>query len=221
MCKNTLQKNPTYFLLPSSQAALWWHVCSTWLDKVHSEADITPVFCRGNTTFNLLYPTLLKSVKSSIHLTKLTEYDSSSCLTKQEDNSLPADVTEAVQPGFCILAGSRGVEASLAWLVEKRSVVVPVIWVVQLHVNHTAGWTMTLAVLLLLQPHIREEGRTVKCGKIGCLVWLVCIAQKHSCHFKSKGEKYVEFTCAFSGASRRPRSNMLSAPFSLEEKEGL
>lgn len=60
-------------------------------------------------------------------------------MTKQGDNSLPANVTEAVQPGLCVLARPRGVEASLARLVEERSVVVPVIWVVQLHVNHTAG----------------------------------------------------------------------------------
>lgn len=63
----------------------------------------------------------------------------SSCLNELHDNSLPANVTEAVQPGFCILAGPRGVEASFAWLVEQRSVVVPVIWIIQLHVNHTAG----------------------------------------------------------------------------------
>lgn len=59
-------------------------------------------------------------------------------MTKKEDNSLPANVTEAVQSGLCILARSRRVEASFARLVEERSVVVTVIWVVQLHVDHTA-----------------------------------------------------------------------------------
>lgn len=56
-----------------------------------------------------------------------------------KENSLPANVTEAVEPGLCVLAGPRGVEASLARLVEERSVVIPVIRVVQLHINHTAG----------------------------------------------------------------------------------
>lgn len=60
-------------------------------------------------------------------------------MTKQGDNSLPANVTETVQPGLCVLARPRGVKASLARLVKKRSVVIPVIWVVQLHVNHAAG----------------------------------------------------------------------------------
>lgn len=48
----SVYKIPSKNLLPSSQAALWWHVCSTWLDRVHFEADISPVFCKENTTFS-------------------------------------------------------------------------------------------------------------------------------------------------------------------------
>lgn len=60
-------------------------------------------------------------------------------MTKQGENSLPANVAEAVQSGLCVLARPRGVEASFARLVEERSIVVPIIRVIQIHVNHTAG----------------------------------------------------------------------------------
>lgn len=47
-----------------------------------------------------------------------------------KDNSLPANVTEAVEPGFCVLARARGVKAPLARLVKERSVVFSIIWVI-------------------------------------------------------------------------------------------
>lgn len=53
--------------------------------------------------------------------------------------SLPADVTEAVEPSLRVLPGPRGIEAPLAGLVEEWSVVVPVVRVFQLHVNHAAS----------------------------------------------------------------------------------
>lgn len=52
---------------------------------------------------------------------------------------LPANVAEAVEPSLRVLPGPRGIEAPLAGLVEERSVVIPVVRVLQLHVNHAAG----------------------------------------------------------------------------------
>lgn len=52
---------------------------------------------------------------------------------------LPANVTKAVEPSLRVLSGPGGIEAPLAGLVEKWSVVVPVVRVFQLHVNNTAG----------------------------------------------------------------------------------
>lgn len=52
---------------------------------------------------------------------------------------LPANVTEAVEPSLRVLSGPRGIEATLARLVEEWSVVIPIICVFQLHVHHAAG----------------------------------------------------------------------------------
>lgn len=60
-------------------------------------------------------------------------------MTEHHHKSLPANITEAVESGLCVLARPWGVEASFARLVEERSVVVPIVWVVQLHVYHAAG----------------------------------------------------------------------------------
>lgn len=63
---------------------------------------------------------------------------------------LPANVTKAVESGLRIFARPRGVKAPFAWLVEERSVIVPIIRVIQFHVNYAASGAMTLTVLLLL-----------------------------------------------------------------------
>lgn len=42
----------------------------------------------------------------------------------------PSNVTEAVEPSFCVLSRTRRVEATLAGLVEKWSVVIPIVWVI-------------------------------------------------------------------------------------------
>ncbi len=64
---------------------------------------------------------------------------------------VPADVAEAVEPGLCVLAWTGRVKTPLAGLIEQRSVIVPVFWVVQLHVHHTAGRAVPLSVLLLVE----------------------------------------------------------------------
>lgn len=145
------------FYLPSYQAAPWWHVCSVWLDRVHSAADISPVFCTEKYIVSF-------SAKDTADFTKHFPSWISFLSNQTSCKSLiflllPSNITEAVESGLCIFAGSRGVEASFARLVEERSVVVTVIWVVQLHVNHTACWTVTFAVLLLLKMIEQRRGQ--------------------------------------------------------------
>lgn len=64
---------------------------------------------------------------------------------------VPADVTEAVEPGLSVLAWTGRVKAPLAGLVKERCIIIPVIRVVQLHINHAAGGTVPLSVLLLVE----------------------------------------------------------------------
>lgn len=71
---------------------------------------------------------LLKIVRKVdyFYFSKFTKYNP--CVTS--NNSLPANVSEAVESGLCVLARPWGVEASFTWLVEERSVVIPIVWIV-------------------------------------------------------------------------------------------
>lgn len=65
--------------------------------------------------------------------------------------AVPADVPEAVEPSLCVLAWTRRVEAPLARLIEQRSIIISIVRVIQLHIHHTAGRTVPLSVLLLVE----------------------------------------------------------------------
>jgi len=92
-----------------------------------------------------------------LEVSRCDEWSSSSSSSSPFSSS-PADVAEAVEPGLRVLAGPRGVEASLARLVEERRVVIVPVRLVQLHVHHAAGRAVALTVLLLLLPERMERG---------------------------------------------------------------
>lgn len=78
------------------------------------------------------------------------KYANRSQMPNHDYRSLPANVTETVESGLCVLSRPRRVEASFARLVKERRIVIPIIWVIKFHVHHTTCWTMALSVLLLL-----------------------------------------------------------------------